>query len=511
MAITTTTARPLRLRARARPRSECLDTPNAPNSGPPQPEPPQPRRMARNFAALSLAEIVCRAISVVVMLTLARRLGTDAQGKVEFAFNIVFWLVLLVRDGLEIIAAREIARHPRLIRHLVNHVLAVKLMLATALFTALGVINWATLSGPAERAVLALYGLMLFTTALGLDFVYRGLERMGLVAASLTIRTATYAVGVLLLVTSPSRIVWVPACLVVGEACGIALVWAAYIRAYGWPKPALGRQSLRVLLRRGRPVYAIQVSSAVIGSADLLVVGLLSGWADVGIYSVPHRMAGAVLTFGLIVQQVIFPALARSWRDAPDAGRRALDASVRFLMMGLVPLAVGATTLAVPLVDVLNLPAAYDDAALLLALGVWRAPLLTLAFLYQTALIAVGRESAGVKLLAGGAIAAAPLAAALRLAWGLPGAAAAVVLVAFTLVVAGYRLLAREGRQPAWHHHLARPLLASAVMVPACLFLQRWHVVAAVAGGAAVYGLALVALGGLRPGDPRTLLGRSWD
>jgi len=488
-----------------------INTPPEPSPSP-SPSPhaggPAPRRIATNFAALSLAEVACRAISVTVMLTLARRLGSDWQGRIEFAFIVVFWLVLLVRDGLEIIAAREIARHPRLTRQLVNHILAIKGMLALGLFAALLVVGWGTLSGPTERTILALYGLMLFTTAMGLDFVYRGLERMELVAASLTIRTAIYAIGVLIWVTDPTRIAWVPACLVIGEACGISLVWACYVRQFGWPRPAPGGQSLRVLLRRGRPVYAIQVSAAVINSADLLVVGMLSRWADVGIYSVPHRMAAAVLTFGLIVQQVIFPALARSWRTAPDAGRRALDASVRFLVLGLVPLAVGATTLATPLVRLLNLPAGYEGASVLLALGVWRAPLLTLAFFYQSALIALNKESAGVGLLAAGALVSAPLVAALRLAFGLPGAAAAVVLIGLALVVAGHRLLAREGRQPAWHHHLARPLLASLVMIPVCLYLQRWHVLIAVAGGAAVYGAALVALGGLRRDDLRALLGR---
>ena len=53
----------------------------------------------------------------------------------------------------------------------------------------------------------------------------------------------------------------------------------------------------------------------------------------------------------------------------------------------------------------------------------------------------------------------------------------------------GIRQPAREGRQPAWHHHLARPLVASLVMVPVCLILQRWHVMLAVIGGALTYGL----------------------
>jgi hypothetical protein len=91
-----------------------------------------------------------------------------------------------------------------------------------------------------------------------------------------------------------------------------------------------------------------------------------------------------------------------------------------------------------------------------------------------------------------------PLVVLLRLSFGLPGAAAGVLLVGLALVLAGYSCLAREGRQPAWHHHLARPILASLAMVPACMVLKHYHVLLAVVGGAGTYSAVWLALGGLR-------------
>jgi hypothetical protein len=122
---------------------------------------------------------------------------------------------------------------------------------------------------------------------------------------------------------------------------------------------------------------------------------------------------------------------------------------------------------------------------------------LILAFLYQTALIALNREVVGVRSLALAALGIGPMVYVLKLYFGLPGAAAGVILLGLGLVLAGYGSLAREGRQPAWHHHLARPLAASMVMIPLCLLLQR-HVILAVVCGAAGYGLSLFFLGGLR-------------
>jgi O-antigen/teichoic acid export membrane protein len=269
----------------------------------------------------------------------------------------------------------------------------------------------------------------------------------------------------------------------------------------------LGIRFLRVFLKRGRSVCFIQIAQTVISSADLMVVDLMSRWSEVGRYGAPHRMITAILTFGMIFQQVTFPTLARSWRQTAAAGRDALNVMVKVLMLGLIPIAVGGAVLSGPLIR-LMLTKEYAGAGILLALGIWRAPLLTLAYLYQTTLIAVNREGAGVRLLLSGAAASAPLVAISCWCFGLPGAAAAVLVIGLSLVVAGYLLLASEGREPEWHHHLGRPLAAALAMVPVCLFLARWHVLVGVAGGALAYLATIWAIGGLRPDDLRAILSR---
>lgn len=452
-------------------------------------------KMTSNFLALSAAEIVCRGTSVGVTLYLAKKLGAEGNGRVELAFNIVYWLVLVVRDGLEVIAAREIARHPRVVRSLVNHILSVKLLIAGALYALVLLGGGLGFAGTTERTIVWLYGLLLFTTALGIDFAYRGLERMGLIAISLVIRTSVYAVGVALCVADMSRITWVPAWLVLGEAIGIAFIWLRYSLEFGIPRPMLGGRFLRVALKRGKHVYLIQISQAIICSADVLVVGLVFSWSLEGQYAAQHRWVSAVLTFGLIFQQVAFPRLAKSWREGPSAGRRALDKLVAILASALLPLAVGAGLLADKLTAFLLLPE-YSHVGTLLAIGVWRAPLLTVAFLYQSALIALGRERGGVRLLVVGAAVTGPLVALGSRFFGLVGAISAATLSAFLLAAAGYHALAAAGCAPKRHHHLLRPIVACLVMAPVSLAASRLHVLAGVGLGGLAYAATLLAIGG---------------
>ncbi len=332
---------------------------------------PLGRRVASNFAILGVTEIACRALSVVVTIGLMKRLRPEGYGRIEFAFNVVFWLVLIVRDCIETIVTREIARHPKLTRKLVNHVLAVKLGLAGLLYCGLVMVSGLTFTDPIDCGVMWLYGLLLLSTALGLDFVFRGREAVGLVACSLLVRTAVYCTGVWWFVSGPTRILWVPGWLALGEFTGIALVWIAYTYRFGLPKPELGRRFLAVFLSRGRLIGLIHLCQAVIVSADLLVVGLWCRWSEVGQYGASLRLVSAILAFGLIFQQVMFPALSRSWRRSPAACRRLMDFAVSVLVAGMLPVAVGGALLAGPLVSFL-LPRDYPDSALLLAVGIWR-------------------------------------------------------------------------------------------------------------------------------------------
>jgi O-antigen/teichoic acid export membrane protein len=375
-------------------------------------------------------------------------------------------------------------------------VLGVKSAFALTIYVALSLIGFLTLKDRTDLLILQSYGLLLITTALGLDFVYRGTDRIGLVAVSLIIRMAIYSVGVWTCVQDVSRIVWVPLWLATGEAVGIGLVWRVYSRSYGIPRPVLSLRFLQVFLQRGRSVCLIHLSQAVITSADLMVVGLMSPWAEVGHYGASHRMVSGLMAFGLIFQQVVFPTLSRSWRLSSEAGRALLNLCVRVLITGFIPIAVGGALLADPLVHFI-LPPKFQHTGLLLALGVWRVPVLSLAFLYQSSLIAMNRESAGIRLLVCGAICSTPMIAVFRWQLGLPGASLAVLLLGLGLVVAGYFRLCAERRHPSAHHHLIRPLLASAVMVPACLYGQRFHVVVAVGLGALAYLAVMKAVGGL--------------
>jgi len=106
---------------------------------------------------------------------------------------------------------------------------------------------------------------MLFTTAIGLDFVFRGTERMGLVAISLCVRTGILCAG---------RIGLCPRCQVESSGWPIWLTWRVERDHLGLVQVFEGNIGFHVrgLLyaffsswcQRGRTVCLMALSQAVI-------------------------------------------------------------------------------------------------------------------------------------------------------------------------------------------------------------------------------------------------------
>ena len=180
-----------------------------------------------------------------------------------------------------------------------------------------------------------LYGSMLFTTAIGLDFVFRGTERMGLVALSLCIRTGIYAFGVLFCVRDASRIVVGSGLADRWRGGGIGLIWLSYLKNYRLPRP---RHQPAVPLDHGA-ARANGLPDPAFSGGDHL--GRPAGRRVLEFLGRRRALRGAVPD-GDGTAHVrpdssagrVSDALASCGADKAGAGREALDSLVEVLMTG---------------------------------------------------------------------------------------------------------------------------------------------------------------------------------
>lgn len=393
------------------------------------------RRLFSQFAVLSLAEIACRLISLAVVVQLARRLGRDGYGRIEFSFNIVFWLIFVIRDGVELVFCREVARRKRVKPQLINAFVSLKFLIAIGLWLLLAGFASLVFRQNSDRWLVCSYGLLLLTTSLGLDNVFRGREKPGIVAVSLVLRSILYAAGVSLLIRTTDDIRLVPLVLFASEALGIAIVWVRYSFEFGLPKPSFrhARRFGLAVLAQGKSVLGIQFAQVILASIDVMLIGLIDSWSLVGLYGAPHRIISAALTFGLIFQQILLPHLVRS-----GSSTRQNPADIRritiFAMTVILPMTLVISLSGRLVIDTL-FSLEFDRAWPLLAIGVWRVPLLAINSIHIATLVASHREREGFRILARCILIAVPVVLVMHAWRGLVGTMCAMVFVAFMITV----------------------------------------------------------------------------
>jgi len=163
-------------------------------------------KIVRNFFSLSTAAVVRRGLNFAVSIYLARVLGASGFGLLAFAQAIMAYLSLIASLGLPRLGEREIARSHEDVPKYVNAIIPLRLVLGLGSYFILIILVLILSKGHFASIFILLYGLMLFTRAFNLDWVFRGTEKMHFLAVFEIVSGAVYLALIPLLVYGYERL-----------------------------------------------------------------------------------------------------------------------------------------------------------------------------------------------------------------------------------------------------------------------------------------------------------------
>jgi O-antigen/teichoic acid export membrane protein len=201
----------------------------------------------------------------------------------------------------------------------------------------------------------------------------------------------------------------------------------------------------------------------------------------------------------VLITGAAFPLLATGARNDRPGFERLAALLFQTLLSAAVPIAVGAWMLAPAVIRTIYGPG-FEPAAAALAVAGWAVIGIFLNHALINLLVTLDLQRLTIAGAAGAAVVNLVGLLVLAPRYGLPGAAAALVIseTAFLLI----NLVLVRGRAPGFGKRIAAravlPLLAGLGMAAFLYWVARpWHPVAAGAAGVGVYVLALAATGGL--------------
>jgi O-antigen/teichoic acid export membrane protein/SAM-dependent methyltransferase len=342
-----------------------------------------------SIARLGAGDLLGKTLNFAAFIYLARTLGVEGYGVLEFARSVLAYFLLLADGGLEVWATREAARGTG-IREVVARVVPLRALCALG---ALGVLLTALPAlpdYPALRGLLALFGVTLLVQAVSLKWVFMGQERMTRVAAGLVLSQVVFALGVLGLVRSPEGLLLIPLAQLTADLVLATYFARLFARAHGGLRLPFTLGGARELLPPALAIGLSQGLGLVTFSFDSVLLGFFLGATAVGWYSAAYKPVTMVLAMPITYFMGLFPSLSRAFAESRERFGAMVGDSLGLAAIFAVPVGIGGTFLAEPIVRVL-FGQAYAPSAPVLQVLCWSATLVMLRGTFRQACNAAGR------------------------------------------------------------------------------------------------------------------------
>lgn len=455
----------------------------------------------RNILRLSVGDGLAKGLAFLAMVYLARTLGVESYGILEFAISVVAYFQLMADGGLELWATREVARGAA-VRQVAAVVVPLRLVLATLAMALLWLALPLLPGYPGLRALLLLYGAVLFAQAVDLKWALLGGEKNRALAAGLVLAQVTFAALVFFFVRSAGALLWVPVARVAGDLS--MTCWYAIKLRRDLREPARGSTAGAswAALAQGWAMGASRALALLSYNFDSLVLGFLLGATAVGLYGAAYRPLAAFLAVSSSYFLALFPVLSRAHRRDLSTFNDLVRASLELTTFVAVPVGICGYFFG-PVAIRIIYGSGFEAGIPAIVILACSVALVLIRGTFRQALCAAGAQRLDLLCAALGSASN----IALNFTWipryGLVGAAWATVaseVVWLVLIVATFK---KRLGNPRLLRKLLKPGVAGLLMAGGLWLTVSWAWPARLVSAMAVY---LIAYGAMAPATLRSWL-----
>jgi O-antigen/teichoic acid export membrane protein len=465
--------------------------------------------VARNSAFVLGVQVLLKILAFLFNVYVVRRLGAAHFGEYSAVMAYVAIFSIFTDLGMATYSVRAIAEQRDRTTWLLPNMVAIRALLS------LLVIGVAPLSafllGKEHGLVLGILvasaGQLIYAVQGPLSSVFTAYERLDHVSVSTMVSQLIFwALGVVLLLRGMGFIGLIVASLA-GVAVSAVMLARILHRRFHVGRLAVSPRRWGAILRDAIPFGISDFSYVIMQRFDTVFMTLILSTAAVGWYNAPLALITMMLLLAQSIAVAIYPSMVRGYQDSEGTMQAMTQRFVKYLFMLSLPLAVGGTLLARPLI-VLLYTAEFLPSVPVMQVGLWALPsLYLLELVSRTAdTLHLERPAARLNLINAGLTVALNL---VLIPWlGIVGGALAlslgrlVRLGQYVHLVGWQRLVGPQGSG------LLRVAIAAALMGLGVYLARGLPLVAVIAIGGLLYGGLLL---GLRAVDPRELrwLGRA--
>lgn len=455
--------------------------------------------IAKNASVLMISQALTWAMSLVLMLFLPRFLGAEGMGQLHLSMSIWAIVGMFITFGTDTLLTKEISRTPEKTAELVGAAIILRSVFYVVGFglTAVAI----QFAGYSQETIYVIYIIGLAELLNQVGSVARasliGLERMEYVAiASIAFRAFVTVVSIAILLLGYG--VLVAAAVNIGGTLITAVLHFYYLQKLQPVSFLSNWDTLKVVFKASSPYLMVYAFSVIYKQLDAVIISLLINETQVGWYGVADQLFGTFMFVPTVFITAVFPALSRMFADKSDSLIHLMRKSFHLLLLLSVPIGLGVTAIASPLV-VLLFGSDFAPSGPVLAIMGFVLVLTYQNILLGQFLISTDRQNAWTVVMAVATIATIPLDMVL-VPWcqaqfgnGAIGGSLAYIFTEGLMVVAGLWLLPAGALDKTNIWLSIRVLLAGLVMLAVVWTIRDLPIVVPIAVGGVVY-IGLITL-----------------
>ncbi len=451
------------------------------------------KSIAKNATVLMGSQAIMWLLTLALTIVLPRYLGAVGVGKLHFASSIWLMIGVITAFGTDILLTKEIARQPDKTPILFGSAM----VLQFGLFIGGYILTILTLwffDYPIDTIyVVGLVGI----ASLVRQFiavsqaVLQGLERMEFFSLGEIIGNAIYtALGIILLLSGWS-IYAIAILMIISAVINLAIQLFFLGRLYKL-RLNFAWSGAYNLLKSGWPYLLSSFFLVAYMQIDIIIISALVDERAIGWYGAADRLFGTLLFIPSVYITAAFPALSRMFVNDKGALQRLISKSFDTLFLLSVPIGLGLTIIANPLVVLIYGQEFVNSGPILAVFGI------VIILTYQNILIgrfliSMDRQNPWTIVMAIATVATILLDIVLipwcqaRFGNGAMGGALAFVITELGMMIAGLMLLPRGSltRTNLWTG--VRIMLAGLVMMAAAWQFEHFFIGVPILVGAVTY------------------------
>lgn len=459
-------------------------------------------RIFKNTGILIAGDVIDKLIYLVLVIYLTRYLGAIGFGKYSFVLAFLVFFRIVTDLGINMILVREVCRDPTKASKLMGNAAVIKLVLSFSAI-ALAAIIISLLPSPTDTTtyVYILSAILLFDSfSLLFSRIFQVELKMKYFVLANLIYRALSAGLIFLIIFSKGTLLQIIIVLVFSSFIRLMVNYLCS-RKFVRPKFKIDFELWRFLARESWPLALAGIFIIIFTRIDQVMLSMMRGDAAVGYYAASVNLVEALGIIPNAFMLSVFPLLSRFFATSRDIHKRTYALSFKYMAILAIPIAVGTTLLANPII-----PFIYGNqflpSVIVLQILIWANVFIFTGTIHYQLLISASKQKYGFLFSGTTAVLNVVLNLGLIPRYGIVGAAIATAISLGTGAIIPLFPTATRAYAIALWRSILKPIIASAVMA-VYIYYVRPELALAIVGGIAIFIAAMLLIRGIDREDIR--------